>query len=182
MLTTGDIKIAYPLTWPSITSTGSTIGGAPNSGSLVQSYNTGIFPTGSSSIPGGTTYVRYSKLFFTHSGMPGSNHTIQDPFIYITNETVDNQISLAPDPYFLSTDSAQTGVSSGRAVIPNGLNSGHFSGYSIDSPLRISNLPRGSFSFVSGSAIGVWVKQSIQPGLSSSATNSFQLVLKGDIV
>lgn len=175
-LTTGQITLVYPSSWPSITSTGTTIGGTPSTGSIVTNIATGVFPTGTSSVPGGTTYVRYSKLFYLHTGSTGAGDLLQNPLIYIANEAISDQITLAPDPYWLGSHAAQTGTSTGRAILPDGLSASHFSGYTSESPLTFST------TMSSGNSIGFWVKMSVPAGLTSRTDNSFDIVLRGDIV
>lgn len=182
MLSINDIKLVYPTGQPSMANITTPLGGPPSTGNLVNSTNTGIFPTGTSNLPGGSTYNRYAKVHFLHTGSTGTNNNLADPFIYITNHSIDNQVSLAADPYFYNTDSAQTGYTANRTTLPNGLSAANFIGYTVDNPLRISELPRGSYTLASGSSIGIWVKQNIQAGLVSSASNNFQLVLRGNIV
>jgi hypothetical protein len=175
-LTTGQIKLVYPYSWPSITSTGTLIGGVPVTGSVVSSVSTGIFPTGASAVPGGTTYVRYSKLFFLHTGNSAAGDSLQNPIIYIANEDISDQISIAPDPYWLGSHAAQTGTATGRSVLPDSLTASHFTGYTADNPLSFNT------TLTSGNSIGFWVKMSIAPGMTSRTDNSFDIVLRGDIV
>jgi hypothetical protein len=177
-LNTGEIILAYPSIWPSISNTGSVIGGTGIASTPVSSIATGIFPTGSSSVPGGSSFVRYSKLFYMHTGFTGTGNNLSNPFLYITNEAISDQISIAPDPYWLgvTNHTTQTGTSAGRASLPDGLSSSHFSGRTASTPLRFNT------TLSSGQSLGFWVKMTVPAGLTSRSDNSFDFVLMGDIV
>lgn len=176
MLSNNDIKLVYPTGWSSTSNLTSPIGGPPQTGAFVSTSSTGMFPTGTSAVAGSITNYRYSKVFFLHTGQSGVTNNLSDPFVYITNETVYNQIALAPDPYFLGIHSAQTGFASNRTSIPHGLSAVYFTGYTAENPLRFTNV-----MLVTGGSIGIWVRQGIQPGLVTSYNNSFQLALNGNI-
>lgn len=178
MLTTGQIKLYYPATWPSINNTTGSIGGSVGS-VLVNGTNTGLFPTGQSGLAGTTSYIRYAKVFFKHEG--DSADTLTNPLIYITNATMQNHISIAPDPAWMGIHTTQTGVASNRATLPDGLTSGNFTGYTVLQPLDLSALSGQTVVFTSGQTIGIWVRERIPGGMGNSYTNSFNLAIKGTI-
>lgn len=180
-LTTGQIKLVYPTGWSVTTNLTAQIGGTPQTGNFVNTSTTGLFPTGTSSVAGGATSYRYAKVFFLHTGSTGATNNLQDPFVYITNETVYNQVTMSPDPYFLALHGAQTGLAVNRTTMPDQLSASYFTGYTADNPLRLSSLNIGSYTLTSGNAIGLWVRQAIVAGLTTSANNTFQFVLQGDI-
>ena len=181
MINTGQIILTYPISWPSITGVGN-IGGLPNSGSPVNTSSTGLYPTGVSTVAGGANYIAYAKVFFVHTGIPGTYESLSNPVIYITNESISDQITMSPDPYYLNIHAAQTGITTGRFVAPIDLSTGYFTGYSADNPLRLSNMGRGTITVSNGNYIGLWVKQTIVAGLSTSADNTFNIAIQGEIV
>jgi hypothetical protein len=178
MLTTGQIKLYYPSTWPAINDATGSIGGGVGS-VLVNGTNTGLFPTGQSGLAGTTSYIRYAKIFFKHEG--DTADTLTNPQIYITNATMQGHISIAPDPAWMGTHSAQTGVATNRATLPNGLVSGDFTGYTVLQPMDLSAISGGTVVFSTGQTIGIWVRERIPGGIGSSYTNSFNLAIKGTI-
>ena len=177
-LTTGEIVLVYPKFWPTMTGTTDIIGGTGMASNPISNSSTGIFTTGSSSVPGGSSFVRYSKLFYEHTGFSGIGNNLYNPFIYITNEAISDQISLAPDPYWLGVAGhvSQTGTSAGRATLPDGLSSSHFSGRTASEPMRFNT------TLSSGQSLGFWVKMTVPAGLTSRSDNSFDFVIMGDIV
>lgn len=147
---------------------------------LANSTNTGIFPTGLSSVPGSAAYIRYAKLFFKHEGSSGDS--LRNPVIYITNANNSNQISIAPDAFWLGIYSQQTGGSANRATLPSGLSSSHFSGYTVQSPLSLSTISNtGNVTLSTGQSIGIWIRERIVAGLSNGYDNSFNLAIRGEI-
>jgi hypothetical protein len=180
-LTTGQINLYYPTGNPLVSSTGVSVGATIDSGAPVNFSRTGVFATGHSNLAGGTTHVRYAKLFFRHDGTTGD--IVKDPQVYITNTTYSDQLTLSPDPYYLGihTSTTLTGMSSGRETLPGSLNAQHFSGYTVTTPLNFSSLSRGQITMNSGDYVGFWAKLSIPPGLPSSAENTFSIVFRGDI-
>lgn len=183
MLQTGDIRLMYPTGWSTITGI-DFIGGPPNTGALVNTSATGLFETGVSTVPGGAEFIRYAKVFYVHTGNLASlgNESLRNPLVYITNETSSNQVSLAPDLYYLGVNSAQTGGSLNRQTLPNEMSAAYFTGYTAENPLRFSSLSRGTVTLSSGNHLGFWVKLSVPPGLATSTDNSFNIALNGEIV
>jgi len=180
-LSTGQIELCYPTGWPHVASTGEGVGFGITTGHYVNLSRTGCFATGSSNLVGSTTYTRYTKLFFRHGGAPGD--TLTDPQLYITNETVTDQITMAPDAYYTHTSyySHATGFSTGRAVMPNHLKSSDFSGYTASAPLNLSDLPRGQIILDSGGDIGFWLRLEVQPGLHIPREASFNIGIRGTL-
>ena len=166
--------------------TGATPTGIVNEADFVNLSRTGAFATGQSGLAGSSTYTRYSKLFFYHAGTAGD--TLTNPQVFLTNESVSDQVTFAPDAYFIDTDSfgghglqSQTGTATGRSVRPEGLLDSHFSGYSVSNPLNFSDLPRGTITLDSGDFLGVWLRLQVPPGLQEAREASFNLGIRGEI-
>lgn len=179
-LNTGELYWCHAAGFSPVTGLTGSIGGAANTGSPVVFSPTGLFPTGMSSIPGGYTQIQYVKIFLCNSG-DTSDDVLTNPSIYLSNISLSNQISMAPDPYFLGIHAAQTGEAANRATLPGGLSSSHFTGYNFEVPMDLSKIYGSTVTLETGQQIGVWIRRSIQPGLSSSNSNSFSIVVRGEI-
>jgi hypothetical protein len=179
-LNTGEIILHYPLTHPDIYDESSTIGGNVDTSIIVNSSSTGLFATGLSTVAGGANYVRYAKVFVTNTGLSD----LVNPVMYITNQTLSNQIEIAADPYFTGAHTASTGTSSNRAALPDKLLAVDFSGYTATNALDFSNLGSTGVTMAANSAnsIGIWIRMTVQAGLPSSTLNTFSLGVRGEAV
>jgi len=180
MLTTGDIQLTYPIKWPGPTNTTNQVGGLyAHDKRVLVSNSTGLFNTGLSSVPGGSDYYRYVKVFFAHSGQAGEYLT--DPLVYIANESVTDQIVIAPDPYWLRRHAAQTGCTNNKTAIPDQLSQSEFSGYTVSNPMNISTITGSTVRMNRGDTLGVWVRLKIPGGLPNNPEATFNLGLNGQI-
>ncbi len=179
-LSTGELVWIHSINFSPVTGLTNTIGGTGNLSNPVVFNSTGIFPTGQSSIPGGSTQHMYAKLFLANTGN-ASDDRLSNPIFYFTNVEISDQIYMAPDPFYLGVHAAQTGTSANRVTLPGGLSASHFSGYSYETPLDLSSVYGSTVTLGTGQSIGIWLRRSIQPGLSSSNNNSFSIVVRGDI-
>lgn len=180
MLTTGDIQLTYPIKWPGPTNITSQVGGAYKHDHRVLVNNlTGLFTTGVSAVPGGSDYYRYAKVFFAHSGT--LNEYLTNPLVYIGNESVSDQLAIAPDPYWLRRHVAQTGCTNNITAVPDGLSQSEFSGYTVSNPMNISVITGSTVIMNRGDTLGVWVRLKVPGGLPSNPEATFNLGLNGQI-
>jgi len=178
-LTTGDFKYYYGDSTPATDTTGDTVGGAIDTGNEFAFHVTGLFPTGQSNLPGSASFTRYAKLFIRHEGNTGE--TLTNPLVYISNENISDQLTIAADPSFTGAHAAPTGTSSGRVDLPDQMNSTDFVDYNVGTPLDLSSISGSTVQLDSGDYIALWLKLSIPAGLSDGFTNTFNLVLRGEI-
>lgn len=180
-LTTGDFAYYYGLVQPAITGLTTAIGGGIDTGNPVVFSNTGIMPTGQSNLAGAGTDVYYAKMFVQHEGVSGE--TLTNAQLYISNQNVSNQVKIALDPYYTGYHTAATGQSDNRITLPDGLSASDFQEYRGDNPMSLDVLATGltPITIDSGDSIGFWVQVSIPAGLSTAYTNTFDLVLRGEV-
>lgn len=189
-LTTGDILLVYPTGWPHNGNAGldddNVIGGTARAGSswnqtnyTVNLTSTGVFPTGVSTVAGGSDHIRYAKLFFYHSGDASSS--LVNPLIYLFNESISDQITMAPDPFYLGNHALETGTSVNRQTLPNELEASHFTGYTSSSPMDLKAILGADITINSGDSIGFWIKRTIPAGLPSAEEVTFNIGLRGEV-
>jgi len=178
-LGTGDLSFYYPLVWPTVTGLTTAIGGGIDTGNSYLFATTGSFPTGQSNLPGAGSETMYAKIFVRHEGVSGE--TLSNPMLYISNSDISDQLTIAPDPYWTGGHAAQTGQAANRLTIPGSLATGDFVNYLASSPMDLSTLSGNTVTIDSGESIGIWIKRSIPAGLSAGKTNTFNLILRGEV-
>lgn len=178
-LTTGDFSFYYGTSQPAMSDLTGQIGGSIDTGNPFVFSNTGLMPTGTSALAGAGSDVYYAKLFVRHEGLAGDY--LSNPQLYISNDNVSDQVQIALDPCYTGFHSDYTGTASNRQTIPAGLATGDFYNYRGDSALIIDSIATGApITLDSGDSIGFWVRVTIPAGLSSSYTNTFDVVLRGE--
>jgi len=195
-LTTGNFAYYYGTEQPLMTGSAALtgpIGGSGDTGSGGNAFifsTTGLIPTGQSNLAGAGSDIWYAKVFVRHEGTAGELMT--NPQLYVSNENISDQVQIALDPYWtgagwsgtVNSDSGQSGTAANRRSLPEFLVTGDFVNYRGDSPLIIDDVATSSLvpvSLDSGDSIGFWIKIAIPAGLSSSYTNSFNVVLRGEV-
>jgi hypothetical protein len=187
-LLTGNILLRHPIQFTDTNDIVGQHGGAYRHNGDVNLSVTGVFPTGTSTVPGGSDEVRYAKLFFVHSGTAGD--ILTNPLLYVTNESISNQIKIAPDPYWVKENlgsatpphwNDQTGMTVNRTTVPTGLVAASFSGYTVSSPMDLKALSGTTITVDKAGVIGFWVQRTVQAGLPTNDEATFNIGLKGEI-